>query len=341
MAIPSAATLAVNEIKVIDLDGLQSAGAAKRRDLVRRISDSCRGLGFFSIVNHGIPQASIDAVFAAGQRFFALPLERKMEISLTRSMAFRGYLPMKIMGKDQEIKGNLHEAFHCYREVPADDPDVLAGTPLHDVNHWPDLPGFRETLIDYYARVDALSLELLRLFAIGLDLPDDAFTRLCKRPMSALKIMHYPAQDPADPGEQLGVRPHTDPGTVTILAQDNVGGLEVLSPDGTWLAVPPIRGAYVVNIGEMLKIWTDGMFAATPHRVINRYGRDRYSLPFVANPDYDALIVPQMTNPDPAPRGEPWLATSESLTSQKTSGAILERLYGRIWPTAQTQRFDA
>lgn len=343
MPVPDANALSATEVELIDLAGISSADPAARRALVRRIADSTRALGFFSIVNHGIPQETIDGVFEAAKTFFALPLEERMTISLTKSMNYRGYLPMKIMGSDPTIKGNLHESFHMYNDMRPDDPDVLAGKPLHDVNVWPEAyPAFRPIMLDYYARLTSLGLELLRAFAVGLDLPEDTFTRhYARQPMSSLKLMHYPPQDPSDLGDNLGTRPHTDPGAVTIVAQDDVGGLEVLAPSGEWLSVPPIRGAFVVNIGEMMKIWTDGIFPATPHRVINRFGQDRYSVPYFANPDWDTIITPLVKNPHPTPREEPWFATTESKGKPITSGEILGRVYGRIWPTAKTQRLDA
>lgn len=341
MAVPVSSALSADQLPVIDLTNLRSPDTALRKTLANEIAAACGGVGFFYIRNHGVPQSAINDMFAAAHAFCALPLEQKMEISLTESMSYTGYLPMLHMGADTSLKGNLHETFQITTEFSPDDPDVLADKPLHQVNRWPKaMPELRTAMLEYNDRTAALSYDLLSLFALGLDLPEDTFAKYFDKPMNRLRLMHYPPQDAMDASEQLGVRAHTDPGTVTLLSQDEVGGLEVLMPSGDWYAVPPIPGTYVINIGEMLKIWTDGVFAATPHRVINRFGVDRYSVPFFANPDFDAVIEPLIKNPNPEPREVPWFANTETGENSPTCGEILLRLYGRIYPSAQMSRTD-
>lgn len=341
MAVPLTRPLTADEMPVIDLGAMRTSEGPRRRDLARRIAEACQGLGFFYVTNHGIPQATIDEMFAAAAAFCALPLADKEEISLLQSVSYTGYLPMLVMGNDASLKGNLHETFQITSEFAPDDPDVLAGKPLHQPNRWPRaMPGLQPAMLRYFDRTAELAYALLQLFAQGIDLPEDTFAKYFTKPMNRLRLMHYPPQAPDGDGEHLGVRSHTDPGTVTLLSQDRVGGLEVLTPDGEWRAVPPLDGTFVVNIGEMLKIWTDGIFAATPHRVINRYGQDRYSVPFFANPDFDAVIAPLVKNPNTSPRAEPWFATTESKDRPVTCGEILLRLYGRIFPSARGARWD-
>jgi isopenicillin N synthase-like dioxygenase len=342
MNLPVAAPLTPDMMPVIDLSDLRSPDTSKRRALAGAIAGACSGLGFFYIKNHGIPKSTVDEMYAAAAEFCALPLEDKLEISLLKSVSYTGYLPMLVMGDDPSLAGNLHETFQITTEFAPDDPDVLADKPLHQVNRWPSaMPALRPAMLKYLDQTADLSYALLELFALGLNLPEDAFAKYFNKPMNRLRLMHYPPQPPGEAGDNLGVRSHTDPGTVTLLSQDQSGGLEVLTPAGEWHSVPPIADTYVINIGEMLKIWTDGIFAATPHRVINRSGGDRYSVPFFANPDFDALITPLVKNPDPAPREEPWFANTESKDRPVTCGEILLRLYGRIYPSARGARFDS
>lgn len=341
MPVPVSPHLNVNEIQLIDIANIRSADKATRKRLAEEIAASCRTLGFFYIKNHGVPQAAIDEMFAAAHEFCALPLERKLKISLADHPDFLGYLPMLYMGNDTSLKGNLHESFQIQKQFSPDDPDVAAGKRLHALNRWPEeMPALQTTMLSYYNQLEAVAFDLLSVFALGLGLPEDTFLPYFKKPMNFLRFMHYPAQDPLDLSEQLGVRPHTDPGFMTLLSQDETGGLEALMPGGDWYAVPPIRGTFVVNLGEVMKILTDGIFAATPHRVINRYGTDRYSIPFFANPDFDSVITPIVKNTDLTPRTEPWFATSESIDKPITSGEILLRVYGRIWPSTHAMRAD-
>jgi isopenicillin N synthase-like dioxygenase len=227
-----------------------------------------------------------------------------------------------------------------FRDLPLDDPDVVAGKPLHGPNQWPSaLPELRIAMSDYYRTLSGIAHDLLKIFALGLDLPEDSFSRHFKKPMNQFRVMHYPPQEPTDTSGHVGVRPHTDAGAFTLLYQDPVGGLEILSLDGDWILVPPVPESFVVNIGEMMKVWTDGVFAATPHRVINRSGQERYSMPFFANPDYDAVIAPILKNP--AAKDHPHFATSVDRSRPTTSGEILHRVWSRIWPTSRVQRTDS
>ena len=235
-------------------------------------------------------------------------------------------------GKDPKIKENLQEAFQIHPELPADDPRVLAGKKLHGTNPWPSaMPDLKPRMMRYYVQMWDLAQELLRLFAIGLDLPEDIFMKFFHEPMLMLRLLHYPPQNPQEITDHIGTRAHTDSGAFTILAQDDTGGLEVCNVDGEWIGVPPIEGSFVINIGEMMKVWTDGTFAATPHRVINRYGRERYSVPFFVTSDYDAIIEPMMRNPEQNNKA-PEFATSLPLDRSSVCGEILSHLYWRIYP---------
>ena len=165
--------------------------------------------------------------------------------------------------------------------------------PLDACNRWPTFaPSLKPAMERYFVAVEALSTVLMRAFALALGLAPDAISTLFKRPLSRLKLNHYPPQWDVRDEHHIGVVPHADSGGFTILWQDHHGGLEVATKDGHWVVAPPLDGAFVINLGNVMQIWTDGYFASTPHRVINRAGTDRYSIPFFVNPSHDASIGP-------------------------------------------------
>jgi isopenicillin N synthase-like dioxygenase len=167
---------------------------------------------------------------------------------------------------------------------------------------------------------------------MALDLKEGALKPYFGKDMNSLRILHYPPLPPEDDGVHLGARAHTDTNAFTILAQDNNGGLEIRNRDNEWVAVPPIENTFVVNVGEVLKVWTDGIFSSTLHRVINRSGRERYSIPFFMYPSYDALIQPLMKNPDPANVAPENLHTSMPRDKPFVYGAFKAASTARIMP---------
>jgi isopenicillin N synthase-like dioxygenase len=239
-------------------------------------------------------------------------------------MQYRGYLPVGERGADRARKPDLLESFTVGREHGLDDP-VVRAMPLHGPNQWPDgVPGFRDFLVDYYARLEVLAQRLLNGFALALELPRDGLDDSHRAPINNVRLAHYPPQ-PDSEFENLGARPHTDTGTFTILLQDENLGLEVVGPDGDWLVVPPIANTFVINIAEVITTLTNGRFASARHRVINAYGVDRYSAPFFVNPDYAALIapLPQFVDREHPAKFEPYRA-----------GDVLHGLFRSLWPGA-------
>jgi isopenicillin N synthase-like dioxygenase len=185
---------------------------------------------------------------------------------------------------------NMSESLMVMHELPADDPGLLAGKPMQGPNQWPDwLPDVKPRIQAYIAEVDALSRYVVQLIALSLDLPAHALDHHFAHPTTFLRMLHYPPQ-PADESEQIGSAPHTDYGIITLLAQDDSGGLQVRPRGGDWIDAPPIPNTYVLNVADMLARWTNDRFVSTPHRVINRSGGDRYSLPYFFDPAMDALI---------------------------------------------------
>jgi isopenicillin N synthase-like dioxygenase len=279
-----------SEIPIVDIGALGGGGSAESA-VVAAIRDAAENVGFFYAANHGIALAEIRGMFAACERFFALPQARRDAIYLVKSPNYRGYLPIGVLGQTDRPR-DLLESFNVGRELGPDDPDVRAGRPLHGANQWPDdLPGFRDAIIRYYGLMDGLMRRLLQGFAMAAGLPRDGFDPMFRKPLTQMRLMHYPAQEVAQ-GNMIGARAHRDFGFFTILLQDEVGGLEVSNQAGEWVVAPPMEGTFVINVAEMLKLVTNGRFASALHRVINRYGRERYSVPFFVNPGFDAVLEP-------------------------------------------------
>ncbi len=262
-----------------------------REGVAERIGAACRNVGFLYLVNHGIPASQIEGAMAEARRFFALPEERKLALHINKSRAHRGYFPLFEENTDPTQHADFKEGFDLARDLPADDPDVLRGKPLHGPNVWPaDLPGFRSAIESYHGALTRLSETLMQAFALSLDLDAGYFQPMLGEAMGALRLLHYPPQAATDVNNAVGCGAHTDYGCLTILAQDANGGLQVQNTSGDWIAAPPIPGAFVINLGDQMARWTNDVFAATPHRVINLSGRERYSMPFFYEPNYDAEI---------------------------------------------------
>jgi isopenicillin N synthase-like dioxygenase len=300
--------VAFDSVPVIDIGALRAPDADAKRRTARAIGRACEEIGFLYVANHGVPAAMVERTFAEAKRFFALPLAEKMKIPLKASPNYRGYFPLKDEKTDVTAMGDLKEGFDLMRELGPDDPDVRAGKPLHGPNQWPEnLPGFREAILAYYARMEELARTLLRGMALALELEEDWFADKTRKPLAYLRLLHYPPQAGAIDEKEIGCGAHSDYGCLTILAQDEVGGLQLRNAAGEWIEAPPIPGTFVINLGDQMARWTNERFQATPHRVINRSGRERYSIPFFFDPDYDAVIecLPSCQGPGNPPKYPP------------------------------------
>jgi isopenicillin N synthase-like dioxygenase len=333
--LPTAHKLAFSDVPVVDLAPAWSGDVARRRALADEIAEVCGRVGFMYVKNHRIAEDDVAAIFKTAADFHSLPLEAKMESSMARNADAQGqgYLHGMSKGTGKNLTENLQEAFQFRRPLAENDPDLIAGKPLHGRIPWPKaMPDLKSRMMAYYERIDVLGYEMLNLFELALDLPDGALRQYFEKDMNSLRILHYPPQRPEDDGVHLGARAHTDTNAFTVLAQDDNGGLEIRNRDNDWVAVPPIEGTFVVNVGEVMKVWTDGIFSSTLHRVINRSGRERYSIPFFMYPSYDALIKPLMKNPDPANVAPENLHTSMPRDVPFLYGEFKARSTARIMP---------
>ncbi|MBD5633009.1 MAG: isopenicillin N synthase family oxygenase, partial [Candidatus Eremiobacteraeota bacterium] len=273
----------------------------------REAGAAARGIGFFSIVNHGIAPSLIDATFAEARAFFALPAHEKERISVTRSKDYRGFVRIGEETLDPTKAPDVKECFNAGPDLAADHPDVLAGKPFSAVNQWPDAPSFKETLIAYQLANLELVVLLHRAFALDLAIDEEYFTPRFTRAVGILRLLYYPPHPGTFDGSQYGAGEHTDYGNLTLLAQDDVGGLEVRSRDGSWIDVPPMAGAFVCNIGDCLMRWSNDIYVSTPHRVVNRAGRERLAIAYFGDPNADALVscLPSCLGPGEEPKYAP------------------------------------
>jgi isopenicillin N synthase-like dioxygenase len=279
------------QIPVIDISALIAGDAEGTVKVAKDIGEACRGVGFFYISGHGISDFLLSNVFAASEAFFAQPSEQKQSVLYSAQSGNRGYVPMKGEALDPSKPSDLKEAFNIGFDVTAEDAEVLSGVKFRAPNLWPDQPGFRDTMLSYYAAAWHVGLALHKAFAIDLALPPTFYDDKLDRPMAVLRLLHYPPRPDHVEAGQLGAGAHTDYGCVTLLATDNVGGLEVQARNGTWLEAPPMPGALVCNIGDCMMRWTNDIYVSTPHRVVNPSGSERYSIAFFLDPNPDAVVA--------------------------------------------------
>lgn len=283
-------------LPVVDVSGLSSSNVEDRRSVGRSLREACLDKGFFYCAGHGIPAGLIDAVFEETKRFFDLPIEAKERVDKANSFCNRGYEPLGGQTLQAGAKPDRKEGFYIGLELPEDDPRVAARKFNHGPNQWPqDLPGFRPTMRAYHSAMLDLADRLMRGLALSLDLDEDHFAGFGRDPLAILRLLHYPPQAPKAATDELGAGAHTDFGGLTLLLQDEVGGLQVFDNKGQdWIAATPIPGTFVINLGDMIARWTNDRYRSTLHRVVNASGRERYTVPFffTGNPDYEVSCIP-------------------------------------------------
>jgi isopenicillin N synthase-like dioxygenase len=276
-------------LPVIDLAPLDDGEAGLDR-VAAEIGAACRDVGFFLAVNHGVPPAEMDEAFAQSRRFFALPFAEKQKIAIETVGGNRGYIGLRREALDPGQGPDVKEAFNVGLDLKSDDSELLAKKPFRALNAWPSLPGFREKMLAYFDACVGLGLRIHRAFARDLGLPLDYFEDKFDRPMATLRLLRYPPAA-GRTGAEIGAGVHTDYGNITLLATDDVGGLQVRRRDGRWIEAPPTPGAFIINIGDCLMRWTNDVYVSTPHRVINGSFRERFSIAFFFDPNPDALVA--------------------------------------------------
>ena len=278
-----------------------------RQEVADALAATLEHVGFFIVVNHGVPQDLIRRVFDEAERFHAQPPAAKHAVLMNEHN--NGYMAMarynvRTSRVSEAALPDMNESFFMKRERGPDDP--LSGRRFAGPNRWPaNLPGFRETLLEYSDAVDRLAVGILPALSLSLGLPENWFAPFFTRSQFSFRLSHYP---PAarEPG-RYGIAPHTDVNFLTFLAQSGVPGLQIRREGGEWEDVPFVADSFVVNAGDMLHRWTNGRYKSTPHRALPPLGRHRYAIPYFLGPNLDAEIrcVPTCTGPGDPPRWPP------------------------------------
>ncbi len=283
-------------LPVLDLEPYLQDVPGAREQLAADLHDALTQVGFFFIVNHGIPQDLIDRVFNQAARFHELPLDEK--VALKRNAANAGYVALgggrsRSSAIDSHHKPNLNAAFFMKRDSKQN-------------NQWPNgLPGFQDILIDYFHQMETLAKRCLPIFATALDLPPDYFSPFFNDPECTLRLSIYPPIEHEE--HQYGLAPHTDGGFITFLPQNEIPGLSIRPEGWDWIEPPVIPGSYLVNSGDILQRWSNDRFLSTSHCALNASDRNRYAIPYFFNPTADALVecLPSCQGPDAPPKYAP------------------------------------
>lgn len=310
---PSLASIrpdAPEDIPVLDLGDYLLGRNDTRQPLALALRHALEEVGFYFVVNHGVPSELVRSAFRAAREFHAQSEDTKLALRMNSDNV--GYMPFRASVTrhsqlNADNKPNLVEAFFVKRDLPPDHPDRTARRPFRGPNQWPvDLTGFRGAVLAYCDAMERLGKALLPLYATALDLPPDWFDAAFAAPMYTLRLSHYPQQDqPAE--NEFGLAPNSDTSFMTLLAQNDIPGLAIRLPNGKWLDAPAIPGSFLVNGGDLLRRRTNERFLATPHRVINRSGRERYAIPFFMDCGYDWRMecLPTCQGASDPPRCEP------------------------------------
>jgi len=255
---------------------------------VAALGDACRETGFFGITGHGIAPELRERAFAMSRAFFAMGQADKDALSISLSPHNRGYstIGQEFLDEHSGVRDSK-EAFNIGLDLAPDDPRVLRGEPFRGVNVWPDLPGFRETMLEYYDAVWALGRLLHTALARDLGIDPQYFDGHLDQPLATLRLLRYPPATGA--AGEIGAGAHTDYGTITLLATDGVPGLQVKPRGGDWIYMPGVPDGFVVNIADALMRWSNDTYVSTPHRVLPPPA-ERHSLAFFLDPNPDSVI---------------------------------------------------
>ena len=305
-----------HQLPVIDLEPWFAGDRQQRLELCRKLRQVCHEVGFFYVINHGIPPSASKAYLATIKNFFALPEDIKKAIDKSSSPQFRGWEKLGSELTNNQVDYREQIDIGVDRNPLADpDPYYMA---LVGPNQWPSestIPGFRETVDDYFSRLSGLSRQILRMMSLALDLEEFHIEQVFgENPSPYLKLIRYPQTRAG--GQGVGV--HKDSGFLTLLLQDENSGLEAQANDDTWYPVAPVAGSLVVNTGELLQLVTHNYFIATPHRVINKTGRERYSSAFFYSPDLNTVL-------EPLPLGHDYIERVNASRRHRNEGLMASR----------------
>jgi isopenicillin N synthase-like dioxygenase len=290
-------------VPVIDIAPFLANEPKGRHAVVLQVRHACEQVGFFSIVGHGVSPALLDSIRAVSNQFFDLPLEEKLKVQRAQAPGSRGYALLGDLAHARSLgyatPPDLQEGYSVGTlRIPPNDPYYQSddARKFFPPNIWPRHPAeFRTLVEDYYERIERLAADIMRIFALALDLEEHFFADKMDKAVNLLRLVRYPAQENAPLEGQLRSGQHTDYGTLTILlAEDKPGGLQVRTRDGGWVDVHPVPESFVINIGDLMMQWTNDHWLSNLHRVANpprAYANvPRLSIVFFQKPNYDAEI---------------------------------------------------
>lgn len=328
----------MGELPVIDVGPLVG-GDGDIAAVADAIDRACRTHGFFYVAGHGVGEELQQRLHDAARAFFALPTAHKEAVAMARGgRAWRGWFPLE--GELTSGRPDRKEGLYFGAELGADDPRVVAGLPLHGPNLFPaEVPELRVAVLDYLDAMTTLGHQLVRGMALALGLPADWFDEnLTSDPLVLFRIFRYPP-DPGSHGAGWGVAEHTDYGLLTILRQDDLGGLQVHAGTG-WIDAPPIPGTFVCNLGDMLERITGGQYRSTPHRVRNTGGDDRLSFPFFFDPAWQAEVLPVPFSGEAPHEARARWDGEDVHAFTGTYGEYLLGKIGKVFPELRQQALD-
>lgn len=308
------------EIPVIDFSPFVTDDLEGKQRVAQEIYRACHQVGFLYLTHHGIPPEAIAHVFDQSCQFFDLPDEEKQAIAWSNEMSNRGYVGVERERLDETKPGDLKEAFNVGKEVSTE--DVAAENPELVLNQWPaGRDEFRQAVTEFFEVCTEAADRIFRAFAIALQMPESFISDKHQAHNYTLRLLHYPPLANLPKPGQIRAGAHSDYGTLTLLFQDNVGGLEVQTSTGEWIAAPSISDAVLINTGDLTQRWSNDVFRSTKHRVAlpqgKKAGCDRYSIAFFCQPDAEAEIVclPSCQSPENPPRYPP-VTSGEYLLSR-------------------------
>ncbi|OAG09084.1 hyoscyamine 6-dioxygenase [Paraphaeosphaeria sporulosa] len=288
---------------ILDFSAFYTGDAAAKKKLVDDVRSCCLHNGFFQITGHNVPRELQQGIMDWNKKFFDLPLEQKMEVSKDTTNTWnRGYELLKSQILEEGTLPELKEGFYIGDEISKSHPYFINKKLNSGPNMWPspstlpEVADFQKTALAYYYQVVDLAKDILKVLAQTLDLEESWFDEFSEGAVATMRLLHYPSQPPDSPQKLTrGIGAHTDFGTITILLQDKVAGLQVLdNQTKEWLDVEPTPGAFVVNLGNLMMRWSNDKYISNTHRVINQSGEERYSIPvfFSGNPDFVVECLP-------------------------------------------------
>lgn len=318
----------MTDLPVIDISPLAHADRRTQQSVANDIGQACHDIGFMVVRGHGVPAATIARLRESVIQFFERPLDEKLAWSITKDN-YRGYIPLEFFTPNAAGAADRYEGYKLHWETDPANP-ICRVCALYGPNKWPDSPSaLRAAVLDYWQHCDRIASVLLDALAISVGIDPEIFRRAFDKPLTNMTLLHYPPQAPGQ--DDFGIHPHKDTDALTILAPDPVGGLYVKRKGlDQWLLADAPDDALIVNIGDLLEVWSGGYFVSTPHEVINATGHERYSFPYFAVPRFDVLVSP-LCAPQPG-----------FVHREMPVGDVSRKIWQSNWPDAAPidERYD-